>query len=210
MKYTKYPRTYHLPFSPGITSDDKIINSYDKLLNRQVVITIKMDGENCTLYNDYIHARSIDGQHHPSRNWVKRFHAQICNQIPNGDRICGENLYAQHSIKYDNLKSYFYGFSYWSSSYCLDWDTTIDKFEQLGIVYPDVIYRGIFDISVIKDIADSFDITTNEGFVVRTVDSFNINEFSTNVAKWVRSTHVQTDTHWMNAPIIPNKLHTSR
>jgi hypothetical protein len=77
MKYTKYPRTYHLPSSPGATSDDKIHKTIPYTDGDDVVISMKMDGENSTLYTDYYHARSIDSRHHPSRNWIKQFHASI-------------------------------------------------------------------------------------------------------------------------------------
>ena len=44
----------------------------------------KMDGENTSLYQDGFHARSIDGRHHSSRDWVKGFWAQIAQDIPFG------------------------------------------------------------------------------------------------------------------------------
>lgn len=37
--------------------------------------------------------------------------ANISGQIKDGMRICGENMFAVHSIKYDKLPSYFLGFS---------------------------------------------------------------------------------------------------
>ena len=54
----KYPRTPHLPTSPGLTNDDRIIKDLSLLERSQVVITEKMDGENTTISRDYIHARS--------------------------------------------------------------------------------------------------------------------------------------------------------
>lgn len=203
---TKYPRTFHLPFSPGKSADDKIIESYDAFIGKEVVITEKLDGQNCTMYNDYIHARSIDGRYHPSQDWVKQFHSIIRHSIPLGDRICGENMYAQHSIPYDDLSSYFYGFSYWTNDLCWDWDNTIAVFNELSICYPSIMYRGIFDINKIHELADSINTDIQEGFVVRLTDSFHISEFSNKVAKWVRDSHVQTDEHWSLKPIIPNKM----
>ena len=94
VKYYKYPRTYHLPWSPGINDDDKVISNINIFRDHEVVITEKLDGENSSLYSDYIHARSIDGRHHWSRDWVKNFHSKICWEIPQGFRVCGENLYA--------------------------------------------------------------------------------------------------------------------
>jgi len=64
VKYYKYPRTYHLPWSPGVNDDDKVIHDVAVFDNCEIVVTEKMDGENCTMYLDYIHARSIDGRNH--------------------------------------------------------------------------------------------------------------------------------------------------
>jgi hypothetical protein len=46
-KYVKYPRTWHLPWSPGITKDDRVIPSCDQFVGKNIVVTVKMDGENC-------------------------------------------------------------------------------------------------------------------------------------------------------------------
>lgn len=202
----KYPRTFHLDFSPGIGSDDKVMRSYDLMEGREVVVTIKMDGENCTMGSNYIHARSPDGVYHQSRDWVKGFHGMIKHMIGVGDRICGENLYAQHSISYDQLDSYFYGFSYWSGNRCWDWDSTLELFESLNIVSPKELYRGIFDVAILVGLSNGLDTERDEGYVVRVVDSFTIDDFSRVVAKWVRKGHVETDDHWMFRQIIPNKL----
>lgn len=85
----KYPRTPHLPWSPGVSDDDILLNTASFFENKQVVVTEKMDGENTTVYRDFIHARSIDSRFHPSRTWVKAMQAQIGYQIPDGWRICG-------------------------------------------------------------------------------------------------------------------------
>jgi len=108
---TKYPRTTHLPWSEGGSDDDRILRSTEHFRNKIVVVTEKMDGENTTMYSQHIHARSLDSKHHPSRDWVKNFWQQIRFNIPEGYRICGENMYGTHSIHYNNLKSYFLGFS---------------------------------------------------------------------------------------------------
>jgi len=39
----KYPRTMHLPWSPGLQNDDRVIKSLDRLIGRTVVVTEKMD-----------------------------------------------------------------------------------------------------------------------------------------------------------------------
>ena len=37
---------------------------------------------------------------------------------------------------------------------------------------------------------------TKEGVVIRKTSSFNNEDFSKNVCKYVRANHVQTDEHW--------------
>jgi len=43
----KYPRTYHLPWSPGVTRDDRIMPNYNIFDGQEVMICEKRDGENC-------------------------------------------------------------------------------------------------------------------------------------------------------------------
>ncbi|MFF4548378.1 RNA ligase family protein [Streptomyces sp. NPDC001435] len=201
---THYPRTPHLPWSPGATADDVRAGDLTGLRGREVVVTEKLDGENTTLYPDGLHARSLDSGHHPSRAWVKALQGRIGPGIAAGRRICGENLYARHSIAYDGLESWFYGFSVWDGERCLDWDGTVRFLRRLGVPVPRVLWRGTFDERALR--ALRLDATRQEGYVVRAVDGFQRAEFGQRVAKWVRPGHVQTDTHWMHAPVVENGL----
>lgn len=202
--YCKYPRTYHLPWSLGRSSDDKVLKNTDHFVGHEVIVSEKMDGENTTMYSDYIHARSLDSAHHVSRDWVKRFHGSIRHLIPKNMRICGENLYARHSVEYQNLKSYFYGFSIFEDDICLSWDDTLFYFDEIGITSVNQIYRGIFDQDLIQNII--LDLNKVEGYVVRKTCSFHYNDFSTNVAKFVRENHIQSSEHWMHQIVVPNQL----
>jgi hypothetical protein len=206
MKYYKYPRTYHLPWSPGKTDDDKVISDVGVFANYEVVITEKMDGENTTMYNDNIHARSIDGRNHWTRNWVKNLHGQIKANIPNGFRICGENCFAKHSIKYDSLDTYFYGFSIWNEDTCLSWDETLEYFSLLNIAPVRVLYRGPFSVEVLFDLQNQIDFNIIEGYVVRNTAEFKLSQFKNNVCKFVRKNHIKTTQHWMHNIIETNKL----
>ena len=202
----KYPRTYHFPWSQAVTDDDKMHSSLTQFTNLDVVVTEKMDGENTTMYSDYIHARSIDSRNHPSRDWSRAFHAQICSDIPEGWRVCGENLFATHSVAYDSLKSYFYGFSMWDdTNTMISWDDTIEWFSLLGITPVPVLFRGKYEDfnhdTVWKSIS-----SRSEGYVLRFAGRVPYAHFNRLVGKFVRENHVQTDTHWMNAEIKPNKL----
>ena len=200
----KYPRTPHAYWSIGGTSDDSRLSNFDRFVGKRVVQTIKMDGENSTLYRDYYHARSIDGRHHPSRDWLKAFWASIRDGIPDDWRVVGENLFAKHSIGYADLKSYFLGFSIWTNkNECLAWDDTLEWFDLLGIEPVETVYDGPFDEAVIR--ARSIP-TGQEGTVTRLAAGFPYAQFRSSVFKVVRENHVQTDSHWMHGPVIRNEL----
>lgn len=200
-----YPRTPHLPWSPGAAADDVRTGDVSGLAGAEVVVTEKMDGENTTLYPDGLHARSLDSAHHPSRAWVKGLQNRVGARIPDGWRICGENLFARHSIPYTELDSWFYGFSVWTDQdHCLDWDATVRFLRRLGVPTPRVLWRGRYDERALR--ALRLDLDRQEGYVVRTVRGFPRGEFGERVAKWVRPQHVRTDTHWMHAAVVENGL----
>ncbi|WP_241032698.1 RNA ligase family protein [Pseudomonas viridiflava] len=205
-----YPSTPHLPWSEGVQRDDKQMRRQDlaNFIGKEVIASEKRDGENNTLYREMLHARSISGRHHPSRDWLKNFWNSFRYDIPQGYRICGEGLWARHSIPYSFGKDgvFFEGFSMWDdTNRCLSWDETMLYFELLGIKPVPVLYRGIFDEDVIKKLYDpKRDYDKSEGYVIRLAEGFHYSQFRQSVCKYVRKNHVQTDKHWMHSEIVPN------
>jgi hypothetical protein len=199
MDLVKYPKTMHLPWSPGISRDDKVLHNTDCFKGKEVVVTVKMDGENTTIYENYIHSRSIDSKNHWSRDYVKGLQGRIGYLLSyNHIRICGENLYAKHTIHYKNITSYFMVFSIWEKDTCLSWDKTVSLCESINIETVPVLYRGIWDEKLIKSLyKQNYNGDECEGYVVRLADSFNLDNFSNSIAKYVRKNHVQTDEHWL-------------
>jgi len=198
----KYPKTTHLPWSKGITLDDVKLYDDSFFNNKKVVVTEKMDGENTTMYNNYIHSRSLSSADHESRHYVKNIWSNIKYLIPNNFRICGENLYAKHSIYYNNLESYFLCFSVWLNDKCLSWDDTENFCSNININTVPLLYKGLYNKDKIKKLFNN----NMEGYVIRLSDSFLISDFQKSVAKFVRKNHVKTDKHWMHQKIIKNKL----
>ena len=205
----KYPRTMHLPWSRGYTDDDKILRNTDHFTGHEVVITEKMDGENTTMYPDFIHARSLDSKDHPSRHYVKTLHGGIKYLIPAGYRLCGENVYAKHSLSYSALPSYFMLFSVWNElNVCLSWDETEEWAERLGLVTVPVLYRGIWDEEAAKACYTKRSCCggEQEGYVVRLASAIAYDDFKHSAAKYVRKNHVQTNEHWLSKPVEANHL----
>lgn len=207
----KYPRTLHLPWSPGRTKDDRVHSSVDHLLGRELVVTEKMDGENTTVYSDgYIHARSVDSSNHQSRNRLKADIQHWAHDLPRGWRVCGENLTATHSIKYSHLPDRFLLFSIWDGNRCLGWDETEEWAELLGLSTPKVLWRGSpetakgLESALTRSWALLGGSEVSEGYVLRPVDEFELREFHRSVGKYVREDHVSSAQHWMHRPYEEN------
>jgi hypothetical protein len=205
-RYVKYPRTYHVDWSPGVGKDDRI-QPTPFLEGTHVIVTEKMDGENTTFYNDYLHARSIDYKPHPSRDRVKAIWASVAHDIPEGWRVCGENLYAKHSIEYTDLTGYFQVFSVWNDkNVCLSWSETVEWAAMLGLPMVPVLYAGPLDTVELRKLAEGVVARGGEGIVIREVVEFHYSEFRFAVGKYVRQNHVQTHGGWMRNTVTPNKL----
>lgn len=196
----KYPRSWHLPYSEKSTSDDKKHACDSHFIGKEVVVTIKMDGENTTIYNDYIHARSlnsiIDSE---DRRWIDYLRkSKIEGNIPETYRICGENLFYKHTCYYNDLKSMFYVFSIWDNDTCLSWDDTKIWCGMIGLEIVPIIYEGIYDKDIIIEEFNKYiNLNKNtEGFVVRLTGEFSISDFKYSVNKFVRKSFEIPDQHW--------------
>lgn len=209
-KYCKYPRTYHLPHSHK-SNDDKRHDDDSIFHNKEVVVTIKMDGENTTMYNDFIHARSINSGDHPSRSWVKGLWGKISYMLDDDMRICGENMYAKHTVEYDNLESYFLLFSVWVRDTCLSWKETVEYAKILDLKTVPVLYEGTYDAKKIDELFQQYQQTSvAEGYVVRFSEEFKYLNFRNSVAKYVKPQFLhdlkQQKGHWQTKKVIPNVL----
>lgn len=184
---TRYQRTYHLPWS-NMTKDDRMLEDVSQFEGQEVVVTVKMDGANVTMYPDYIHGRSVKPLAGQDSGMVKALHAQIRHDIPAGWHLCGENLYAKHSIFYGTLPSYFLLFSVWDDrNECLSWDEKIDWAQMLGLTPVPVLYQGLWDEKLFRALYQpQFRGSDMEGYVVRLARRFSYGEFRRSMAKFVR------------------------
>lgn len=204
----KYPRTYHLPWSPGNRGDEGVVENLRAFEGQRVVVSAKMDGQNTTMYRDGLHARSVSSESHPSQSRVRGLHAAIAHEILDGWRICGENLFARHSIHYRHLSSYFMVYSIWDEhNVALSWDATVEWCALLGLQTVPVLYDGQWDERVVREL---YRPTLNgddcEGYVVRLAAAIPYGAFRRSVAKWVRADHVQTVHNWARQAVVPNHL----
>lgn len=216
MDSPKYNRTFHVPWSPGGTSDDKIAPSVSSLLNIPIIITEKVDGSNTCMEEKQCFARTHSGPpSHTSFDAFKAMHAAVSNRIIREVQIFGEWCYALHSIPYDKLPGYFLTFAVRNIEQMiwLEWDAVELWADELGVPTVPVLFKGeVKTESELREITESLAAqpsllgTIREGVVIRAVNGFSDDDFSKNVMKWVRKNHVQTSEHWKEQNIIKNKL----
>ncbi len=211
-QFYKYKRTFHLPFSEGLQNDDKRMEDETCFDGKTVAVTVKMDGSNNSLYKDGLHARSLDSSHHPSRSWLKSYHSTFAHLIPDGWRICGEGLFAKHSIHYTDLESYFYVFSVWDeNNICLSLTDTKKFCDKLGLTHVEVVCvvedlgQGCL-MEILELVYHNVVSQGQEGIVIRNVESYHYDDFQNNIAKAVRANHIQTDENWKSEAIVKNLL----
>lgn len=200
----KYNRTHHLPFSPGTTSDDRIAKSVDSLINCRVVITEKLDGENCGMTREGVYARSHAT--FTTSGWsreVRQLHSLIKNDISSYMTLFGENMEGIHSIEYSKLRAYFYLFGIRNHDHWLSWLEVEEHAYLIGLRTVPVLYDGVLHSPVeLKDLVEGLVSKESalggqrEGIVIRKYDLFHDSEFDTSVMKWVRKNHVGTSIHW--------------
>jgi hypothetical protein len=213
VSHVRYPRTYHLPWSPGATDDDRVLPDVRCFEGQEVVVTAKMDGEQTTMYTDYLHARSPDRDsvwsRHPARSWVANLHSQVGWKIPPGWRVCGEDLYARHSIHYHHLPAHFLVFSVWNEqNVCLPWAETVEWAALLDLQTVPVLYAGRWHEAHIRSLYQpTWDGEELEGYVVRLAGAFPYGQFRRAAAKYVRAGHDRTRPHWWQGQaVVRNEL----
>ncbi len=221
MESPKYNRTFHFPFSPGASNDDKIATSMDKLIGVPIVITEKMDGSNTSLEADGCYARTHAGAPtHASFDQLKALHASIKYLIPDFIQLFGEWCFARHSIEYNKLPGYFLLFNVreltMASPYWYSWKEVEMWAEEIGVPTVPVLFKGeVSSEKELKELVESFMNQPSscggirEGVVVRVAKEFYDDDFSFCVMKCVRANHVQTSEHWKDQEIIKNKLITN-
>jgi hypothetical protein len=208
MDSRKYPRTFHLPFSPGTTSDDRIATDISSLFNEPVVITEKLDGENTCLNRFGVFARSHVA---PTRNpWASYLQErwQLLRHDLGDLELFGESLYAVHSIEYTGLDAHFFLFAIREGDRWLSWDEVVSYAGVLDLPTVPVLFRGEVTETSFRERIEELvaqpsaksdpllEASRREGVVVRVARELRADEFATHVFKWVRKGHVQTTEHW--------------
>lgn len=210
----KYPRTFHLPNSPGATRDDRVASDVSALVGREVVVTEKLDGSNVALTSSGPFARSHNGAPaHPSFHPLRAVWAERAALLHPEVTVFAEWCYAVHSIRYPDLRPERWcqviAARHDRTGVWLSWDEVSAEASRLSLPTVPVLWRGVFAsaaelTATTETLARQGSVfgPDREGVVVRAASSFFDDCFPTHVAKWVRANHVRTDRHWRSGPVI--------
>jgi len=121
----KYGRSLHARISLGTTSDDRFMpKGFLKAFAEmdELVFTEKLDGQNDAFKKVGVFARShATITAHPWDKPMRERWDLIKNDLGNLE-LFGENMFAEHSIAYKNLESYYYVFGAREGDQWLSWE----------------------------------------------------------------------------------------
>jgi hypothetical protein len=220
MDSPKYNRTFHFPWSPGATNDDKIATSITGLIGVPIVLTEKVDGSNTSLESTGCYARTHTGPPtHKSFDQLKALHASVKHLILEHTQLFGEWCYAKHSIEYSELPGYFLLFNvrYFNDDGPPNWGAwwEVETWaEEIGVPTVPVLFKGtVSSEKELKELIESFMNQPSacggirEGVVARVAKEFIDDDFPFCVQKCVRANHVNLDNkHWKYQEIVKNGL----
>lgn len=224
----KYGRTYHYPFSPGTTQDDRVNLEYwnDLIHIPQLIHTEKLDGENNCLNRYGVLARSHAAPSTSPWTLFLRQRWEIVRHDLGDLEFFGENLYAIHSIQYPKLEQHFFVFGIREQERWLSWEETrfwctLFDFPTVPVLSIDIprnreeeYRKTVVELATTKSAFGSLDALSQkacsmEGIVTRNAGEYATEAFARNVFKYVRAHHVKTDQHWIKnwkrAPLISEK-----
>eukprot|EP00767_Chilomastix_cuspidata_P005676 gnl/Chilomastix_cuspidata/5924.p1 GENE.gnl/Chilomastix_cuspidata/5924~~gnl/Chilomastix_cuspidata/5924.p1 ORF type:complete len:1066 (+),score=314.62 gnl/Chilomastix_cuspidata/5924:74-3199(+) len=207
----RYPTTPHLPFSPAALAADDIrlpATAAAVFVGAPVVITEKLDGGNCCIFDGQVFART---HAHPTRlPWFSRV-KQLARslRVPRTLALFGENMSAVHSIEYPVLPHFFFLFAAFDAARAefLSWDDTARLAARLGVPTVPVHFHGAVasPAALQRKIESAMARPSHlkgvspEGFVVRLAAAFSLGQFERSIAKYVRADHIQTDASFRRA-----------
>lgn len=204
----KLPRTHHLPWSPNKKdTSDKVHKHVDFLLNRQLVVTKKMDGEcQCWTKNSFS-LRSPDSKGGKLRSKARAKWAEIQWRIPDNKILFVEDISNMHSIQYPSDIPQFYliaaavltrdkGVFFLPYEWGSEFESVIAYAMRFGLEPVPLLFETKVrsEEQLEKETSHIIDTNIDEGFVIRPKLGFF--DWTSSTAKWVRENHVKTDEHW--------------
>lgn len=179
----KFPRTPHMAGSKG-TSDDIFKNEKAKIQGL-CIATEKMDGSNISFIREKFITRSGETYKAEWTSPLYVIHNLIKNKIPEGVKLNGEFLQLTKSIKYNNLPAPWVMFGAEKNGIVWSYEESKQLAEEIGLPFVDEFSTvGTYE-EVVAEAKSKIITGTHEGFVVRSIEAFPVQEYHKFVSKFV-------------------------
>jgi hypothetical protein len=200
----KHPSTPYLNISP---SQGRTVVDAENFVGYKVTVTEKMDGEIATLYPDgYYHPRSLTHSPHWSRDIVHALIPGILPAMRVNEIFVFENMYARHTIEYNDLGDYLYLLYVVRQGRVVGFKETQKIADRNGLVMPSIIFSGrLVSTKQLKTLTGY-----REGYVIRPSETFEYYDIATRTAKYVVTDFIQNgEEHWTTQEPTKNRLRCS-
>jgi ATP-dependent RNA circularization protein (DNA/RNA ligase family) len=219
--FFKFPSTPHLATLECVeVRDDKVLSEDElyRFLQNELVVEEKVDGTNLGIsFNtegsvqlqnrgSYLQLPGV-GQWKKLEQWLNPKMDILFNILSDRYILFGEWCYAQHSVFYNHLPDWFFGFDLYDKreEKFLSVEQRDKLFDKMGINKVPQLGNGHYSFSEIQQLLDQSKISDEpaEGLYIR-VDK---GSWLLKRAKLVRSSFIQSvEEHWSRSAIIPNQL----
>ncbi|EQC25842.1 hypothetical protein SDRG_16291 [Saprolegnia diclina VS20] len=221
----KFPRTRHLLPSGGVTRDDLVLDPLDagRFVQTRVTIQEKVDGANLGLFlNDDFAIVAQNRSHFCNSStapqfkgldiWIQVHQFELIELLSPPGRyvLYGEWLFAQHSIGYSRLPSYFLAFDILDRADNTFWsvERVTERLEETSIhMVPTLSTTTVADLDGYQRLLETpsaFYDGPVEGIVIRREEDGVL----VDRAKLVRDDFIQEiGDHWAKKGVVKNQLH---
>ncbi|KAF0695162.1 Aste57867_14007 [Aphanomyces stellatus] len=221
----KFPRTKHLLPSPSISRDDLVLDPLDAaaFLHTPITCQEKVDGANLGFFLDADFKVVAQNRSHFTSSetapqfkgldvWIQVHQFELCELLSPPGRyvLYGEWLYAQHSIPYSKLPSYFLAFDLFDRETNSFWsvEKLADTLAETSIHMVPTVFRGtcsnLGQLQALLETPSQFYDGLVEGVVIRKETTDGTLHAR---AKLVRDDFIQhIDAHWTKKGVVKNQL----
>ena len=231
--FVKYPRTPHLFGSKG-TDDDKHLSEVESrefIADESLIVEEKIDGTNVGIHftsagqmvlqcRGHLITQGMHPQYDLFKQWTAVKRGVVEARLEDRYILCGEWVYARHSVHYRQLPHYFFEFDIYDKEEeaFLSLEKRLSLIEGAGIETVPVLHQGVIGKKAREElIGPSLFDSVFENPVTRRTDNlmeglYLRTEAAGAVAgraKFVRPEFVEKvkqSTHWQHQAMVPNLL----
>jgi len=220
--FHKFPHTPHLVWlGAGSPRDDKVLKPAEvtEFLSGDVIVEEKVDGANLGLSlgpdgrvraqsrGNYLASGRSHAQWNPLWPWLAERRAILENGLSGGLMLFGEWCYARHTVPYDALPDWFFGFDIFELGSRRFW--SVDRrnvwLQQCGLISVPEVKRGRIQLKQVSSLlaTSALGHVPMEGIYLRRDNGEGLQSRAKVVSAAFKQ---QIEEHWTRRSVVPNHL----